>query len=287
MDELLTKMDEQMRVRGLADHTREAYLRHVRKLAEFRGRGADELGLEDVEAFLLHLCRDRGLSSSTRNQYASGLRFFFGTTLGCREWVDAVPFARTPSKLPVVLSGAEVQRLLEAFDSPTHRALATLCYGAGLRSSEACALRIEDVDGERRRLLIRHGSKGGKHRQLPLTPRLHRELRAYYRAVRPEGPLLFPGHGTGRPISRVAFYEALCRAVDAAGIDKPVSAHTLRHSYATHLIEAGADLRAVQLLLGHASIEATAIYVHLTHARQGQLPSPLDLLGTEAAERFG
>jgi site-specific recombinase XerD len=288
MDELLTRMDEQMRVRGLADNTRASYLRHVRKLREFHERSPAELGLEDIESFLLHLCRDRGFSSSTRNQYAAGLRFFFGTTLGCRDWVDSLPFARTPSKLPVVLSGSEVERVLAAFDSPTHRAIATLCYGAGLRSSEACALHIEDIDGERRLLLIRRGSKGGKHRQLPLTPRLHRELRAYYRAVRPEGPLLFPGRGTkGRPISREAFYSGLCKALEAAGIDKTVSAHTLRHSYATHLIEAGADLRAVQLLLGHASIESTAVYVHLTHARQSQLPSPLDLLGTETARRFG
>jgi len=288
MDEWLTKMDEQMRVRGLADNTREAYLRHVRRLGEFHERSPAELGLGDIESFLLHLCRDRGFSSSTRNQYAAGLRFFFGKTLDRREWIDSVPFARTPSKLPIVLSGAEVERLLNAFGSPTHRAIATLCYGAGLRSSEACALHIGDIDGERRVLHIRHGSKGGKQRQLPLTPRLHRELRAYYRQARPQGPQLFPGRGkSGRPISREAFYSALCKALAAAGIAKTVSAHTLRHSYATHLIEAGADLRAVQLLLGHASIESTAVYVHLTHARQQQIPSPLDLLGTEAAQRFG
>jgi len=289
MDELLRKMDEQMQVRGLADITRETYLRHVRKLGEYHdGLSLEELHLEHVESFLLHLFRDRGYMSSTRNQYASGLRFFFGTTLGRRDWVDSVPLARTPKKLPVVLSGSEVARLLGAFTSPTHRALASLCYGAGLRSSEACGLHIEDIDGQRRRLLIRHGSKGGKHRQLPLTPRLHRELRAYYREVRPVGPYLFPGRGTSmRPITREAFYSALQRAVSAAGIDKRVSAHVLRHSYATHLIEAGADLRSVQLLLGHTHLETTTIYVHLTHARQSQLPSPLDLLGTKAAERFG
>ncbi len=288
MDELLNRMDEQMQVRGLAYNTREAYLRHVRKLGEFHGRSPEELELADIESFLLHLCRDRGFCSSTRNQYAAGLRFFFGKMLDRREWVDSVPLSRTPSKLPVVLSGGEVERLLSAFESPTHRAIATLCYGAGLRSSEACALHIGDIDGERLLLHIRHGSKGGKHRQLPLKPKLHRELRAYYREVRPEGPLLFPGRSrSGGPISREAFYNALCKAVDTAGIGKTVSAHTLRHSYATHLIEAGADLRSVQLLLGHASIQSTAVYIHLTHARQGQIPSPLDLLGTEAAKRFG
>ena len=131
--------------------------------------------------------------ASTRNLYASALRFFFGTTLGRDDIAYSVPLARTPAKLPVVLSGAEVARLLDGFDSATHRAVATLCYGAGLRSSEACGLHIEDIDGQRRLLWIRHGSKGGKQRQVPLTPRLHRELRAYYREVRPSGPYLFRG----------------------------------------------------------------------------------------------
>lgn len=288
MDEVLQKMEEQMLTRGLADSTRAAYLRHAQSLTRYHGRHPDELGLEEVEGFLLHLCRDRGLSPSTRNQYAAGLRFLFTVTLGRREWVSSIPFARTPSKLPTVLSGSEVGRLLGSFDSATHRTIATLCYGAGLRVTEACSLQIGDIDGERRVLRIRHGSKGGKHRELPLCRRLHRQLRAYYREVRPKGPVLFPGRGhRQRPITREAFHNALQKAVATAGIDKPVSAHTLRHSYATHLIEAGADLRAVQLLLGHASIETTAVYVHLTHARQGQLPSPLDLLGTEHAERFG
>ena len=287
MDQLLQKMDGQMEVRGLADVTRAAYLRHVRKLCEHFGRSPEELNLEHVETFLLHLSRDLGRSGSTRNQYAAGLRFFFGTTLGRHDWVASVPFARTPKKLPVVLSGGEVERLLSAFDSPTHRAIATLCYGAGLRVTEACSLRVEDIDGERRLLLIRVGTKGGKHRQLPLGRRLHLELRGYWRQVWPEGPNLFPGKGKkAQPITREAFHHALGKAVLATGIEKRVSAHVFRHSYATHLIEAGADLRAVQLLLGHARLESTAIYVHLTHARRAQLPSPLDMLGTKAAERF-
>jgi len=288
MDELLSKMDEQMDVRGLAVATRESYLRSVRKFGEHFGRCPGELDLEHVEGFLLHLCRDLGYEASTRNVYAAWLRFFFGTTLERPDWVDSVPQARPFRRLPVVLSGSEVERLLEAFDSPTHRAIATLCYGAGLRVSEACGLRIEDVDGEGRRLRIRHATKGGKHRHLPLTPRLRRELRTYYRKVRPEGPFLFPGRDTNeRPITREAFHLALVEAARVADIDKHISAHVLRHSYATHPIEAGADLRSVQLLLGHARIESTAIYIHLTHARQAQLPSPLDLLGTETALRFG
>ena len=288
MDELLNKMDEQMQVRGLAAMTRESYLRSVRKFGEHFGCCPGELALEHVESFLLHLCREAGYHASTRNVYAAGLRFFFGTTLGQQGWARSVPRAKAPRHLPVVLSGDEVHRLLGAFRSPVHRTIATLCYGAGLRVSEACGLRVEDIDGERHRLLIRHATKGAKHRQLPLTPRLHQQLRAYYRQVRPVGAFLFPGRDSlERPITRAAFHIALTEAARVAEIGKHISAHVLRHSYATHLIEAGADLRAVQLLLGHTNLESTGVYVHLTHAREKQVPSPLDLLGTETAARFG
>lgn len=285
--ELLKRLNDQMELRAFADGTKRCYLWHARSFGEHFGRCPSELGLEQVEEYLLYLLRERGLSVQTRNQCAAALRFLYGVTLG-QEWTDAVPFARTPQSLPVVLSGTEVERVLAAINSIVHRTIATLCYGAGLRVSEACGLCIGDVDGKRRLLLIRHGSKRGKHRQLPLTPRLHLELRAYYRQARPAQPYLFPGHGkTDKPITAHAFGVALTKAVEKVGIAKRISPHVLRHSYATHMIEAGADLRAVQLLLGHASIETTTIYVHLTHARRAQLPSPLDLLGTKTAERFG
>lgn len=285
--ELLKRLNDQMELRAFAEGTRRNYLRHVRSFGEHFGRCPSELALEEVEEYLLYLLRDRGLGVQSRNQCAAALRFLYGMTLG-QEWTHAVPFARTPHTLPVVLSGSEVERVLAAIDSIVHRTIATLCYGAGLRVSEACGLRIGDIDGKRRLLLIRHGAKRGKHRQLPLTPRLHRELRAYYREARPAQPYLFPGHGDAdKPITGHAFAVALTKAVQKVGIAKRISPHVLRHSYATHMIEAGADLRAVQLLLGHASLETTTVYVHLTHARRAQLPSPLDLLGTKTAQRFG
>ncbi|MGF1467780.1 MAG: tyrosine-type recombinase/integrase [Sandaracinaceae bacterium] len=287
MDAHIERMGEQMALRGLAKGTREAYRRHVVGCTAFHGRAAGTLSVDDVDGYLVHLLRDRGLSGSSRNQAGAALRFFFERVLGKPQWRSAVPFCRLPKTLPVVLSGSEVERLLASFDSPVHRAIATLCYGAGLRVTEACSLRVGDIDGRRRLLHIRHGSKGGKQRQVPMAGRLYLELRAYWRQVRPSGERLFPGRGTGRPLTREAFGRALAPAVDRAAITKPVRAHTLRHSYATHLIEAGADLRSVQLLLGHASLETTTLYVHLTHARRGQLPSPLGLLGTPAAERFG
>jgi integrase/recombinase XerD len=206
-DELMTKMKGQMEVRGFATGTRSCYLRHVRLLGQHYGRCPSELGLEHVEAYLLYLYREKGLAGQTRNQCAAALRFFFGRTLG-RDWTHSVPFARAPKSLPVVLSGTEVERVLAPIESITHRAIATLCYGAGLRVAEACALRIRDVDGKRHLLLIRHASKRGKHRQLPLTPRLHRELRAYYREARPAEPYLFPGNGPAlRPITVSAFHQ--------------------------------------------------------------------------------
>lgn len=287
MDELLRKLDADLEVRGMKPATRTAYVRHVRRLGEHFGRDPRELGLEDLERYLLWLTRERGLAASTRNQVAAALRFVYATTLGKTDWLTRLPIARVTQKLPVILSGTEVDRLLRSFDAITHRTLATLCYGAGLRITEACRLQVADIDTPRRVLHVRT-TKGGKHRQVPLGDRLLAQLRAYYRAARPGRPYLFPGQGRREPyLGRAAFTLPMRRALRAAAITKPVTAHTLRHSFATHLIEAGADLRSVQLLLGHANLETTTVYVHLTHARSLQLPSPLDLLGTEDAKRFG
>ncbi|MEZ4339078.1 MAG: tyrosine-type recombinase/integrase [Sandaracinaceae bacterium] len=187
-----------------------------------------------------------------------------------------------------MLSGSEVERLLAAFHRPTHRTIAMLCYGAGLRVQEACSLRVADIDGTRKLLLIRHHSKRDRHRQVPLSKRLHRQLRAYYAHARPRGVYLFPGRtDPTRPITCSAFNQMLALATDRAGIRKQVSAHVLRHSYATHLVEAGVDIRSVQILLGHSDLRSTLVYVHLTHARRSRLPNPLDMLGTKDAEPFG
>ena len=179
-----------MELRGFRPGTRTAYLRHVRKFAEHFGQDPRQLGLEEVERYLLLSTRERGLSASTRNQCAAALRFFCGTTLKQSEWVMQLPFAAVPTKLPLVLSGTEVERLLGSFESVTHQTIATLCYGAGLRITEACRLRVTDIDSRRRVLDIR-SSKGGKQRQVPLAKRLLRQLRDYYRRVRPLGEWCF------------------------------------------------------------------------------------------------
>jgi site-specific recombinase XerD len=285
---LLQRMDDQMCVRGLAEGTRYTYRRKVRGFLAQAGADPEHLDIEDVEGFLLHLARERGLQARTRNVTSAALRFFFGTTLGQGDFAAEIPSARSGKRLPVVLSGSEVQRLLAAFHLPTHRTIAMLCYGAGLRVQEACSLRVADIDGERRLLLIRHHSKRDRHRQVPLSTRLHHQLRSYYAGARPPGVYLFPGRTDfSKPITCSAFNQMLALAATRAGIHKQVSAHVLRHSYATHLVEAGVDIRSVQLLLGHSDLRTTLVYVHLTHARRSQLPNPLDLLGTKAAEPFG
>ena len=180
-----------------------------------------------------------------------------------------------------------MKQLLAGLKAPVHRTLAALCYGAGLRISEACRLKVDDIDSRRMVIHVRNG-KGGKDRQVALGAALLEQLRAYWRWRRPTGTYLFPGRRRSRPyLTTAAFQKALKLSVAASGIDKPVTPHTLRHSYATHMIEAGADLRTVQLLLGHASLRSTTRYVHLTHARLQQVASPLDMLGGKEGERFG
>jgi integrase/recombinase XerD len=278
MEQLLSTMVAAMEVRGKRPATVQAYTRCVRKFVEFHGgRCASELGAEDVEAFLLHLTRDRRLSTRTRNQYAAALRFLYAVVLRRPEVTCTIAKARYVPPLPVVLGRGEVARLLAAFDSAVHRTIAMLCYGAGLRVSEATQLSVDEIDSERGVLRIRHG-KGGKAREVPLCPTLLGQLRSYWRWRRPTGRRMFPGRCGREHLTRAAVSKAMTKARLRAGIDKHVTPHALRHSYASHLIEAGVDLRTVQLLLGHASIRTTTIYVHVSQAKMQSIRSPLELL---------
>lgn len=285
MEQMLSKMEVAMQVRGLRPHTRETYRRCVRKLAMHSGLSEEELGAQTVEAFLVTLMR-RELSASSRNVYSSAFRFLFRHVLGRPVEALRIPAARAPKKLPVVLSGTEIVRLFRAFDSIKHYSIASCCYGAGLRIQEACQLEFRDIESSRKLLRVRSG-KGGKERVVPLSPRLLRTLRAYYKKERPAGPLLFPGRHGKAPITRAAFHIALRKARKRAGIESRVSAHLLRHSYATHLLEAGVDLRTIQVRLGHVSLRTTARYIHVTPNRIGVVVSPLDLLGTPDAAPLG
>jgi site-specific recombinase XerD len=274
-----------MTVRGLTPLTQEAYLRHVRKLGEHFGTHPAELEAEQLERYLLYLT-EIGRGASTRNQCAAALRFVYAVVLQRPHYVGLLPKAKARKRLPSVLSGREVVQVIGALGSPLHRTLALCCYGAGLRVGEACRLRIEDIDSQRMVLLVRNG-KGQKDRQVTLSPRLLAALRSYYKQRRPCGAYLFEGRSRVEPLTKAAFQKALAQSIAGLGIRKHITPHVLRHSYATHMIEAGADLRSVQLQLGHASIRSTVRYVHLTEARRRTLPSPLDMLGSEQAAVFG
>ncbi len=283
----LKKMDAQLEARGNRPRTRQAYVSCVSRFVHRVKRRPAEITAAQVEQYFIHLTRDRGLSASTRNQYAAALRFYFETTMGRQNLCAKVVRARTSRPLPTVLSGTEVMQVLDSLDSPVHRTLAMLCYGAGLRVSEACRLKVDDIDSQRMVLHVR-AAKGDKDRQVALGTTLLEALRAYWRCRRPRGPYLFPGNRRRPPyLSRAAFQKVLKASVKASGLDKQVTPHTLRHSYATHLIEAGTDLRTVQLLLGHSSLRSTMLYVHLTHARMQKVASPLDMLKGKEGRRFG
>lgn len=269
-------------LRGTPANTRSTYRRCIGRFERFAGRCADQLGRPDVERFLLHLVHDRKVSPSTHNVYVGALKFLYDVVVARPEVMASMPRRKQPMRLPVLLAAADVARLIAAVSSITVRTILMLAYGAGLRVSEACALRVEDIDSRRMVLHIRH-AKRGRERHVMLSPRLLEALRAYWRARRPSGPELFPGCGRADTLSRDAVAMALRKAARRCGIAQRVTPHTLRHGFATDLLEQGVDLRTVQVLMGHASLRSTALYLHVTVARVGNLVSPLDRLPATAA----
>jgi site-specific recombinase XerD len=264
-------------LRGTPATTRRMYKSCIRGFEKFVGRCAAQAGRPEVEAFLLHLVRERQVKASTHNVYAGALRFLYDAALDRPDVMLRIPRRKQPMRLPVRLSSEEVVRLLDAIDSVTVRTVLLLAYGAGLRVSEACHLRVEDIDSHAMLLHIRH-AKRGRERYVMLSPRLLDALRSYWRARRPAGPELFPGHHGNPTLRRETVARTMRQAARRAGIDKPVSPHTLRHVFATDLLEHGVDLRTVQVLLGHASIRSTTLYAHVTEARVQRVVSPLDRL---------
>jgi integrase/recombinase XerD len=241
------------------------------------GASAATLGRAEVRQFLLHLVEHEKLSPITHNVHAAALCFLYASVLGRRRVVENLPRRKGTRKLPVVLTPAEVERLLGVLP-PRHRAVLMLAYGAGLRISEACRLQIADVDSKAGVIHVRN-TKRNRDRDVMLSPRLLAELRSYWRRRRPPGPELFPGRaGAGTTLTRAAVCKALKNARAAAGLDRRVTPHSMRHSFATHLLEQGTDLRTLQVLLGHASMATTAHYVHVSTARLASTHSPLDRL---------
>ena len=275
---LRRRMIEDMTIRNLSPATQRSYLNAVSKFSRHFGRSPDRLGLDEVHAFQVHLVAT-GTSWPSLNQIVCALRFFYGVTLGQATIPERIAYAREPQKLPVVLSADEVVRFLEAIPSLKSRTALTTVYAAGLRVSEVVMLKIADIDSGRMVIRVEHG-KGGKGRYVMLSPQLLRILRGYWRLARPKR-WLFPGRDEERPLEPTTLHAACRSARTAAGLAKEVTAHTLRHSFATHLLENGADIRIIQVLLGHASLSSTARYTRVATKTISQTPSPLDRLRLE------
>jgi site-specific recombinase XerD len=278
-------MIEDMQLRKLAIATQRSYLHYLTGYARFFGVSPDRLDLEAIRQYTLTLVSEARLSPESVNCFLAATKFLYRVTLEM-PWRDE-DFPRpqpVPPKVPTVLSQDEVQRFLDAISGVKYRTVVMLCYGAGLRISEAVALKIADIDSSRMVLQIDNG-KGGRQRLAALSPRLLMVLRSYYRAVRPAGPWLFPSWRSDAHISQGSVQTACRDAMYQAGLTKRVTPHALRHSFATHLLESGEDTRVIQALLGHRDIRTTARYATVTPARLAKTVSPLDALGAPAEKR--
>lgn len=286
MTHLRTMMLEELQRRNYSDRTVEAYLHAVRDFAGHFDKPPDQLGLEDIRAHQAYLITERKLDPRTVAQRTAALRFFFVKTLKRPYTVEELPYPKVPRRLPAVLSPEEVARLIDSASNLLHRAMLMTLYATGVRNAELCHLRVTDIDAERMMLHI-HLGKGSRDRNVPLTLPLLETLRQYWRWMRPQ-TYLFPGYVNGLradvPITSKALRYACRTAARRAGIAKPVGPHTLRHSYATHLLEAGRDLRSIQLLLGHADLKETTVYLHLSQKHLQAAGSPLDALNLGSLE---
>ena len=276
MTPLRRRMIEDMTLRNFSPETIHAYAYSVACFARHFHTSPDRLGLEHLRTYLLYLIQERQLSTSYCNRTRSALRFFYQVTLGRDFPLDSLRRVKQPRKLPVVLSAEEVTRFLAAVTNFKHRTILMTAYATGLRVSEVARLCASDIDSQRMVIRVSQG-KGQKDRYVMLSSSLLRILRQYWKFARP-GKYLFPGNSPHRPISADSIQDACRLARSRAGLGKHITVRTLRHSFATHLLESGADLRTIQVLLGHRSISTTARYVHVTTAAVAATRSPFDLL---------
>ena len=281
---LRQRMIDDMRMRQLSPKTRANYLHVVREFARYLGRSPDTATVEDLRRYQLHLV-DHGTSPRSLNAAITGLRFFFEITLDQPQRMAKMHPVCMPRTLPVVLSPDEVRRLIEAAGNLKHQTALSVAYGAGLRASEVVALKVGDIDSQRMTLRIEQG-KGRKDRYAMLSPVLLERLRVWWRVARAQGKMLdggwlFPGLNPINPLSTRQLNRAIHAAAEAAHLDKRVSMHTLRHSFATHLLEQKVDIRVIQVLLGHKKLETTALYVQVATDLLREVTSPLERLPAE------
>ena len=278
MSPLRRRMIEDMTIRNLSPATQRSYIHAVARFSDYFGRSPDKLTLDDVRAYQVHLA-SKGVAWGSLNQVVCALRFFYGVTLDQAIIPERIPYAREPRKLPTVLSAEEIVRFLEAVSSLKSRVALTTAYAAGLRVSEVSALKVADIESDRMVMRIENG-KGGKQRYVMLSAPLLGVLRNYWRRTRPS-PYLFPGRAPDKPIEPTVLHAACRSAAVAAGIDKRVSVHVLRHSFATHLLESGTDIRIIQVLLGHENLSTTARYTRVSTGLIAGTVSPLDRLSLD------
>jgi integrase/recombinase XerD len=276
MTPLRSRMIEDMKLRGFSPRTQESYIGAVRQLAKYYRRSPDQLREEELRKFFLYLTEEKHASRSTITQYLSGIKFFYETTLR-KDWY-ALELIRPPKRkiLPVVLSAEEVRTVLSLIKRPSYHMVLALIYSCGLRLMEGINLRLGDIDWDRRIVRVRNG-KGGKDRDVPVSEKILEQLKVYIRRYRPEA-YICTGRDHKSPIHPSALQRAFKSALQESGINKKASIHTLRHSYATHLLEHGVDLRMIQIILGHQSPKTTTIYTHLTQKGFTALGAALERL---------
>jgi site-specific recombinase XerD len=254
-------MMDDLRIRNYSQQTINSYVRSVAAFASHFGRSPAELGPEHIRTYQVFLVNEKKLTTSGLHRAAAALRFLYKVTLHDKVPVERIPYPRREKKLPVVLSPGELKEFFDAIDNPKHRTLLYTLYAAGLRLSEAISLRSDDIDSQRGLIRIRLG-KGKKDRYTILAPTLLKALRTYWRAWQPK-TWLFPGRDYNKQLATASVQKICSRTRERAGIHKPISPHTLRHCFATHLLEAGVDLRTIQALLGHAHLDTTSVYLHV------------------------
>lgn len=276
MTPLRRRMLEDMGIRNFTDNTQLSYLQQVSSFAKYFKCSPEKLGPEQIRAYQVYVTEERKLAPGSRSIIAAALRFLYKVTLK-REWVEEViPLPKTPFRLPVILSCEEIAHFLDSIVSLKHRTILMTCYAAGLRITEATRLKVTDIDSQRMMIRVEQG-KNQKDRYVMLSPKLLEILRAYWTAARPTG-WLFPGDMPGQPITRGAVEDACKKALLVSGIKKPITPHSLRHAFATHLLESGTDVRKIQLLMGHRSLATTARYLKVATTSVCATTSPFDLL---------
>ena len=286
MTPLRQRFIDKMRVRNFALTTQRSYVHYVAEFARYFQRSPEHLDLEAVHQYQLHLLEERKLSAQSVNTFTSAVQFLYLTTLEMPWKREDFVRTRIEHKLPVVPSPDEVRRLFDHIPGIKNRAALMLCFGAGLRVSEAVNVKISHIDSARRLLRVEHG-KGAKDRYTPLSPALLEVLRTYYRIVRPAGPWLFPSWRRQRHISSGVLQRACTEAWQRAGLPKRITPHSLRHAFASCLLDNGVDTRVIQVLLGHSRIDTTARYTAVSPARIAATASPLDSILIRPAKKAG